>query len=125
VLSSDSSGRAPDAQSGRQDRRSVAAGEPILQGSGTLCAEFVSVSTTTTDSQLPALEFCMNVLILFVGWCILLVLAWPVALMALVLLPFVWFISLLFRVIGVVLTALFALLRAILFLPARMLGYRG
>jgi hypothetical protein len=67
----------------------------------------------------------MNVLILFVGWCILLVLAWPVALMALVLLPFVWFISLLFRVIGVALTALFALLRAILFLPARMLGYRG
>lgn len=67
----------------------------------------------------------MNVLILFVGWCILFVLAWPVALMALVLLPFVWLVALPFRLVGVVVTALFALLRAILFLPARMLGYRG
>jgi hypothetical protein len=67
----------------------------------------------------------MNVLILFVGWCILLVLAWPVALMAAVLLPFVWLISLPFRALGVVVTALFALMRAVLLLPARVLGYRG
>ena len=67
----------------------------------------------------------MNVLILFVGWCILLVLAWPVALVALILLPLVWLISLPFRAIGVVVAALFALMRAILLLPARMLGYRG
>ena len=67
----------------------------------------------------------MNVLILFVGWCILLALAWPVALMALVLLPFVWLLSLPIRAIGLVVQALLALLRAILFLPARILGYRG
>jgi hypothetical protein len=67
----------------------------------------------------------MNVLILFVGWCILLVLAWPVALMAAVLLLIVWLISLPFRALGVVVTALFSLTRAVLLLPARMLGYRG
>jgi hypothetical protein len=112
-------------QSGRRNRRFVAPGVPLLPVSATLCAGFVTVPTTTTDSQLPAREFCMNVLILFVGWCILLVLAWPVALVALVLLPLVWLISLPFRAIGVVVTALFALMRAILLLPARMLGYRG
>lgn len=67
----------------------------------------------------------MNLLILFVGWCILLALAWPVALIALVLFPLVWLISLPFRVAGMVVKALFALLGAILFLPARILGYRG
>lgn len=67
----------------------------------------------------------MNLLILFVGWSILLALAWPVALIALVLFPLVWLISLPFRVAGMVVKALFALLGAILFLPARILGYRG
>ncbi len=60
----------------------------------------------------------------FVAWCILLVLCWPLALLALVLWPVVWLISLPFRLIGVTFEALFALLRAVLFLPARLFRYR-
>ena len=61
----------------------------------------------------------------FVVWCLLFVVCWPLALLALVLWPFVWLISLPFRLLGVTLEAVFALLRAVLFLPARLLGYRG
>lgn len=67
----------------------------------------------------------MNALVLFVGWCILFVLAWPVALVALVLFPIVWLLTLPLRLIGITFEALFALFRAILFLPARVFGYRG
>ena len=63
----------------------------------------------------------MKVLILFVGWCILFVLCWPVALLALVLFPIVWLLSLPLRLIGITVSAVFALLRAVLFLPARLL----
>lgn len=66
----------------------------------------------------------MKVLILFVGWCILFVLCWPVALLALVLLPVVWLLSLPLRLVGITVNALFALFRAVLFLPARLLGFR-
>jgi hypothetical protein len=66
----------------------------------------------------------MKVLILFVGWCILFVLCWPVALLALILLPVVWLLSIPLRLIGITVNALFALVRAVLFLPARLLGYR-
>jgi len=60
-----------------------------------------------------------------IAWCLLFVLCWPVALLALVLWPLVWLISLPLRLVGITLEATFALLRAILFLPARVLGYRG
>ena len=59
-----------------------------------------------------------------IGWLILLVLCWPLALLALILWPFVWLISLPFRLVGITFEALFALLRAILFLPARLLGQK-
>ena len=59
-----------------------------------------------------------------IGWLILLVLCWPLALVALILWPIVWLISLPFRLVGITFDALFALLRAILFLPARVLGSR-
>jgi hypothetical protein len=64
----------------------------------------------------------MNALILFIGWCILFVLCWPLALLSLILLPLVWIISLPLRLIGITLGAVFALLKAILYLPARILG---
>lgn len=64
----------------------------------------------------------MKVLILFVGWCILFVLSWPIALLALVLAPLVWLLSLPLRLIGISVAAVFALVRALLFLPARLLG---
>lgn len=67
----------------------------------------------------------LNALILFVGWCILFVLAWPLALLALLLFPLVWLISLPFRLLGIALEGVFALIRALIFLPARVLGYRG
>ena len=67
----------------------------------------------------------MNVLAFVVGWCILLVLAWPVALLVLLLAPIVWLLSLPFRLVGLCISATFALLKALLFLPARLLGYRG
>jgi hypothetical protein len=66
----------------------------------------------------------MKALILFVAWCILFVLAWPVALLVLVLMPLVWLLSLPLRLLGITVSAVFALLRALLFLPARLLGGR-
>jgi hypothetical protein len=69
-------------------------------------------------------ESVMKALILFVGWCILFVLCWPVALLAVIFFPLVWLISLPLRLIGITLEAVFALLRAALFLPARLLGAR-
>ena len=67
----------------------------------------------------------MNALFLFLGWCILLVLCWPLALLALVVAPLVWLLALPFRLAGICVGAMFALLKALLFLPARALGYRG
>ncbi|HWY74452.1 MAG TPA: hypothetical protein VN281_02485 [Verrucomicrobiae bacterium] len=66
----------------------------------------------------------MKALILLVCWCILFVLCWPVALLVLILLPIVWLVLLPFRLVGVVFGALFAFLQALLFLPARLLGWR-
>jgi hypothetical protein len=57
-------------------------------------------------------------------WCVLLVLCWPVAVIALILWPLVWLVSIPFRLIGLSFDAIFALLRSILFLPARVLGHR-
>ena len=66
----------------------------------------------------------MKTLLLIVAWLILLVLSWPLALLALVLWPLVWLVALPFRLLGVTVNALLALLRALLLLPARLLGYR-
>jgi hypothetical protein len=66
----------------------------------------------------------MRALILFVGWCILFVLCWPLALLVLVAWPFLWLLSIPFRIVGVLMNALLALVKALLFLPARLLGYR-
>jgi hypothetical protein len=66
----------------------------------------------------------MKALLLFIAWCILFVLCWPLALLALVLFPLIWFISLPLRLVGITFEALFAFLQAVLMLPARILGYR-
>jgi hypothetical protein len=58
----------------------------------------------------------------FLLWCLLLVVCWPLALLALVAWPFVWLLSLPFRLVGITFGALFAFLRALLFLPVRALG---
>jgi hypothetical protein len=60
----------------------------------------------------------------FILWCLLLVFCWPLALLALILWPLAWLVSLPFRLVGITFDALFALLKALLMLPARVLGYR-
>jgi len=66
----------------------------------------------------------MKTLFVLVAWLILFVLCWPLAIVALVLWPVVWLLSLPFRVVGIAIGGVFALLRALLFLPARLLGAR-
>ena len=66
----------------------------------------------------------MKALILIILWCILLLLCWPVAIVALVLLPILWLIALPFRMAWVVMEAMLAFIRAVLFLPSRLLGGR-
>jgi hypothetical protein len=58
----------------------------------------------------------------FLLWLLLLVLCWPLALLALVLYPLAWLLLLPFRILGVAVDGVFSLLKAILLLPARVLG---
>ena len=58
----------------------------------------------------------------FLLWVILFVICWPIALLALVLYPIVWLVLLPFRLVGIAVDGVFELLRAILHLPARVLG---
>ena len=60
----------------------------------------------------------------FLLWLILLVLCWPVALLALVLYPIVWLLLLPLRRVGIAVDGVCSLLKAVLFLPARLLGSR-
>jgi hypothetical protein len=64
----------------------------------------------------------VTTLLALLAWCLLFVLCWPLALLALVLWPLAWLLSLPFRLIGITFEALFATLKALLFLPARLLG---
>ncbi len=57
----------------------------------------------------------------FLLWCILLVLCWPLAILALVLYPIVWLLLLPFRLLGIAVDGVLELLRAIFLLPARIL----
>lgn len=63
-------------------------------------------------------------MVTFLLWLLLLAVCWPLALLALVLWPIVWLVSLPFRLLGLTFEAVFAVLRAILFLPARVLDRR-
>ena len=60
----------------------------------------------------------------FIGWCILLVLCWPLALLALIAYPVVWLLLLPFRLIGIAVQGVFEFLRALVLLPARVLRGR-
>jgi hypothetical protein len=61
----------------------------------------------------------------FLLFLVLLVVCWPLALLALVLYPLVWLLTLPFRLVGIAVEGVFALLRAVLLLPARLLGGRA
>jgi hypothetical protein len=57
----------------------------------------------------------------FFLWCVLLVFCWPIALLALIAYPFVWLILLPFRIVGIAVHGVLAFLRALFFLPVRIL----
>lgn len=67
----------------------------------------------------------MKALLVITGWCLLLMLCWPLAVLAVVLWPLAWLLSLPLRLAAMAVDAVFALLQTLLFLPARLLGYRG
>lgn len=67
----------------------------------------------------------MKTVLTLIVFGLLLIVCWPLALFVLVLLPLVWLPLLPFCLLGVVIEALTATIRALLFLPARLLGYRG
>ena len=60
----------------------------------------------------------------FLLWCLLFVLCWPVAILALVLYPVVWVLSIPFRILGIAVDGVLGLVRGIILLPARVLGGR-
>lgn len=62
----------------------------------------------------------MNVLL----WLILFVLCWPLAILFLVLYPLVWLLLLPFRLLGIAVSGVLELVKAVIFLPARLLGAR-
>lgn len=66
----------------------------------------------------------MKVLLTLLLWAILLVLCWPLAFLVLLVWPILWLLSIPFRIVGTLMEALLALVKALLFLPARLLGHR-
>ena len=67
----------------------------------------------------------MQFVLVVIAWCLLFAVAWPLALVVLLLLPVLWLLALPFRLVGVVVESALALVKALLFLPARILGHRG
>ena len=66
----------------------------------------------------------MRTLFTLLLFCVLVVLCWPLAVLALLLWPVVWLLTLPLRLVGIAVGAVFATLRALLYLPARLLGGR-
>lgn len=88
---------------------------PLVPGRGPLVDTFIKINGETGP---------MRFLIVFLLWCGLFVLSWPIAVLALLAYPIVWVLCLPFRLVGIAVGAVFALLKAVLFLPARILGAR-
>ena len=61
----------------------------------------------------------------FLLWCILLVLCWPLAILALLLYPLVWLLLLPFKLVGIAVDGVLSLIKALFMLPARLLGARA
>jgi hypothetical protein len=64
----------------------------------------------------------MKVLLVFLLWCLLLAVCWPIALLAVILFPLVWLFCLPLRLLGIMVGSVLALVRALLYLPARILA---
>lgn len=67
----------------------------------------------------------MRLILVFLLWCLLLTVCWPLALIALIALPVVWLLSIPFRVLLWGVEAILAFVKAAFFLPARLLGHRA
>ena len=65
-----------------------------------------------------------DAMLTFLLWCLLLVVCWPLALLALVLYPLAWVLLLPFRIVGIAVGGVLELLKSIIFLPARLIGGR-
>ena len=61
-------------------------------------------------------------MIKFLLWCLLFILCWPLALLALILYPVVWLLLLPFRIVGIAVYGALALVWAVVMLPARLLS---
>jgi hypothetical protein len=72
-----------------------------------------------------ATQITMKLLLAFLCWCLLLAVCWPLAFLALLLFPLVWLLLLPFRLLGIVVEGALALVKALFFLPARLLGCRA
>ena len=66
----------------------------------------------------------MKILLVMILWAILLVICWPVAILALLLWLVIWLLAIPFRIVRIFMEAFLALVKRVLFLPARLLGYR-
>ena len=64
-------------------------------------------------------------MIKFLLWCILLVICWPLALIAVIAYPLVWILLLPFRLVGIAVDGVFELLRGIVMLPVRLVAATG
>lgn len=67
----------------------------------------------------------MKTLLTLILWTFLLILCWPLAFLVLLLWPVLWLLSIPFRAVASLVSAVLALFKAVLFLPARVLGYRA
>jgi hypothetical protein len=67
----------------------------------------------------------MTTLFVITAWVLLAVVSWPLALLVLVLWPVIWLLSLPFRLLGIAVDGVFALVRALVLLPARLLGFKS
>ena len=72
--------------------------------------------------NLPRTKIVSPDMVKFLLWCILLVLCWPLALVAVILYPLVWLVLLPFRLVGIAVDGVLAALRGIVMLPARLVG---
>lgn len=66
----------------------------------------------------------MKTLLTLVLWALLLAVCWPLAVLVLILWPLLWLLSIPFRVVGLLMEAILSFVRAVLLLPARLLGER-
>ena len=80
-----------------------------------------SVSSGTWQRVRARADEALKTMIKFLLWCILLVLCWPLALVALILYPLVWLVLLPFRVVGIAVGGALELVSAVIFLPVRMI----